>query len=134
MDKKFWLIVLLQFILSVVSGFLISKMSFLGRVGINFFYQEYAIFKVWWQTALLFFGIQFFLMILQSIAKTKLVSWVILIISIAGLVYVFIDFNNTFSYKILKEKFHVGFYLFFISTIIHCVYFLIRPKPAIRRM
>lgn len=132
MNKKFWWIVLLQFALSVLSGYLISKMSFIGRVGINVFYQEYAIFKVWWQTALLFFGIQFFLMILQLIAKTKLVSWVILILSIAGLLYTFIDFNDNFSYRILKEKFHVGFYLFFISTIIHSVYFLLVNKKSIK--
>lgn len=132
MNKKFWWIVLLQFALSVLSGYLISKMSFFGRMGIHLFYQEYAIFKVWWQTALLFFGIQFFLMILQSIAKTKLVSWVILILAIVALVYTFIDFNNTFSHKILKEKFHVGFYLFFVSTIIHCVYFLSLNKKNIK--
>lgn len=130
--KKFWLLVLSMLVLSLISGYLISKMSFIGKVGINFFYREYAIFKVWWQTAALFFGIQFTLILLQTLAKTKWISWIVLILAVAGLVITFIDFNNEFSHKILREKFHVGFYLFFIATIMHSIYFLLSDSRKIK--
>lgn len=136
--KRTQSIILLQAILSLVSGYLISKMSFIGRLGINLFHSEYKIFKSWWQTALLLFGIQMLVFGIQWFVKkrkdnkTALITSIgLLCISLLGLYATYHDFQHTFTHKLLKEKFHLGFYLFWLSWLGSCLYFLSRPTPTI---
>lgn len=117
-------IFLLQVVLSLLSGYLISKMSFIGRLGINLFYSEYTIFKSWWQTALLLFTIQLLIFGVQLFIKkrkgNKLAyrfSLGLLLIALIGLYVTYHDFQHTFSHRLLKEKFHLGFYLFWLTWI-----------------
>ncbi|WP_333660411.1 hypothetical protein [Chishuiella changwenlii] len=121
---------------SLLSGILISKMSFIGRVGITIIYNEYAILKSWWKTALLFFVIQVVLFIIFSIWQKKNVSklkqfilpMVFLIMGFGGLYYTYHDFTET-SHRLLKASFHFGFYLFWMTWFANCMYFLI-IKPT----
>ncbi len=122
-------IILLQAVLALLSGYLISKMSLIGRIGINLMYGEYAIFKSWWQTALLFFGIQLLLLGTQFFVKKRRgnklafrLSLALLVIALIGLYVSYNDFQHTFSHKLLKEKFHLGFYLFWITWIGSCLF------------
>lgn len=134
---KFYLIA--QLVLSVISGVLVSQMSFIGRMGINIAYKEYSVFKSWWQTAAIFFAIQMFLTLLQWIVKSKapanksnMVYGLLMIIALVGLYATYSDFTHTFSHKLLREKFHLGFYLFWIAWMIGNVYFLLtKPKVGI---
>lgn len=128
--KRITFLLLLQLLFSIISGFLIAQMSFIGKIGIKFFYQEYGVFRSWWKTALLLFGIQLILILLQHFLKKNWLSWALMAVAILGLVFTFNDFNNTFSYRLLKEKFHVGFYLFWLSWTLHTVYFLLYNKNA----
>ena len=57
--KNLSILSLVQVVLSLLSAVLISKMSFVGRIGVSTFYSQYAIFKVWWKTAILLFIVQF---------------------------------------------------------------------------
>ena len=50
--KNLSILTLIQALLSLVSGILISKMSFIGKIGVSTFYSQYAVFKTWWKTAL----------------------------------------------------------------------------------
>lgn len=129
--KSFKLLVCIQLLLSVASGVLISQMSFLGRLGINIAYKQYSFFKSWWQTAIVIAVIQILLTLVQRYFalkqpanKAKMFSAILLIVAIAGLYGTYHDFTTTFSHKLLKEKFHLGFYLFWLTWILGNVYFL----------
>lgn len=60
----------------------------------------------------------------QPANKAKMFSAILLVVAIAGLYGTYNDFTTTFSHKILKEKFHLGFYLFWLTWILGNVYFL----------
>ena len=129
--KNFKVLICLQLLLSVVSGVLVSKMSFLGRLGINIAYKQYSLFKTWWKTALVMAVIQILITLIQRYInqkqpanKAKMFSAILLVVAIAGLYGTYNDFTTTFSHKILKEKFHLGFYLFWLTWILGNVYFL----------
>ena len=47
--KNLSILTLIQALLSLVSGILISKMSFIGKIGGSTFYSQYAVFKTWWK-------------------------------------------------------------------------------------
>lgn len=124
---------LFQALSSVISSVLISKMSFIGRVGISTMYREYLIFKTWWKTALLLFTIQFVLILTIQLSKkispkVKIsICILLIIIGIAGTYLTYIDFTTT-NHKMMKFSFHSGFYLFWLSWFITCVYFLFFDK------
>ncbi|PZP46484.1 MAG: hypothetical protein DI598_12055 [Pseudopedobacter saltans] len=137
--KNYKILICLQLVLSIISGVLVSKMSFLGRLGINIVYKEYTLFKTWWKTAIVMAIIQVLLTLIQQYMgqkqpanKAKMFSAILLVVAIAGLYGTYNDFTTTFSHKILKEKFHLGFYLFWLTWIIGNLYFLFyRPKDEL---
>ncbi|MBV7439805.1 hypothetical protein KRX57_00050 [Weeksellaceae bacterium TAE3-ERU29] len=124
------ILVLIQSTLSLISGILVSKMSFLGKVGITLIYREYSILKVWWKVALLFFAIQLIVILVLSMIKhfynvktTRLVAVTLFILGLLGVYLTYIDFTET-SHKMLNSSFHAGFYLFWVSFFITCAYFM----------
>jgi uncharacterized membrane protein YsdA (DUF1294 family) len=136
--KSLTLLIVIQAVLMAIAAYLISKMSFIGRLGINWFYQEYSLFKSPLKTGLLLFVIQMVLLGVQWFMNKRydrkianIVSSVLLIVALLGLYATYQDFQNTFSHKILNEKFHVGFYLFWLGWLSTCFYFLfgVRPTP-----
>jgi hypothetical protein len=127
-------LILFQALLMLLAGWLVSHISWIGRVGINLMYKEYSIFKSWWKTALLFFAIQMVLLFLQNVVHKKysrsvanIASIVLLTTALIGLFATYSDFNNNFSHRILKEKFHLGFYLFWLGWISTCLYYIFSP-------
>lgn len=129
--KSLTFLVVFQALLMALAGYLISKMSFIGRLGINWFYQEYSIFKSATKSAILLFIIQMVLLFVQWLMNKRydrkianIVSSVLLIVALAGLFATYNDFQNTISHKLLNEKFHVGFYLFWLGWISTCLYFM----------
>jgi Mn2+/Fe2+ NRAMP family transporter len=124
-------LVLFQALLMAVAGYLISRMSFIGRIGINLFYKEYAVFKSAPKTAVLLFLIQGVLMLVQWLVHRRydrkianIVSVVLLVVALIGLFATYQDFQHTLSHRLLKERFHLGFYLFWIGWIGTCLYFM----------
>ena len=69
--KNVTILGLIQALLSLISGVLISKMSFIGKIGISTMYREYTIFKTWWKTALLLLVIQLVLIAVLQLFRTK---------------------------------------------------------------
>lgn len=137
-NKSLSLLVLFQVILMTIAGYLISKMSLIGRLGIDFFYSEYKVFKSAWKTALLLFVIQMVLLFVQWIVNKRydrkianIVSSILLIVALLGLFATYNDFQNTLSHKLLKEKFHLGFYIFWLGWISTSLYFMfgVRKTP-----
>ena len=69
--KNLSILTLIQALLSLVSGILISKMSFIGKIGVSTFYSQYAVFKTWWKTALILFIVQFVLLLFLQTLELK---------------------------------------------------------------
>lgn len=129
---------LLLAVISVVCGYLFHKISWVGRLGINLAYKEYTIFKSWWQSSLVVFGVYLVLfMIHYFISKDKgktrvtVINIVSMLIALAGLYYTYNDFRTDFSHRIAGERFHLGFYLFWAGWIVINLHFIMY-KPAIK--
>lgn len=137
MRKNIVILILVQFILSFISGLLLSKMSFIGKLSINLFYREYLIFKTAWKTALAIFAIQLMLIIILSLFKyltsnhfSRIIAIIALIIGAVGAYLIFIDFTTT-SHRHMKIYFHSGGYLFWINWGITCLFFIFTKKVKI---
>lgn len=133
--KRGYFTILLLAIISVISGYLISKVSWIARLGINWFYSEYTIFKSWWKSSLLVFGIYLALYLLHWMVhqkakaiNSKALNITTILFSIAGLYYTYYDFRHDFSHRVAGERFHLGFYLFWAGWIIISLHFLLQKK------
>ena len=121
--------------LSIVSGYLLSKASWIGRVGMTFFYKEYNLLKIWWQGAL---AVYLFLLILfagHSLIQTKLpkitarlLHIIALMTAITALYFTYDDFTTDISHKLLGRRFHYGFYLICIDWMLMCLFFALQKK------
>ena len=134
MKRNAFLILLLA-VLAALSGYLFSKASLVGRMGINLFYKEYKFLKVWWKGALLVFAAWMLLYLLQRMVQKKLAPIVsrfthiaAIIIALAGLYFTYSDFRHTTSHRWLGERFHLGGYLFWIGWIIISLFCLTEKK------
>lgn len=131
MKKKITILVGAQALFTILQVYLISRISLIGKVGISLFYKEYRIFRSPWKTYILFFGIQLTIILLLYFLKnrysgkiTNMAAAVLLAIALFGLLYTYNDFLHTYSHRLLKERFHLGFYLFWTGWISTCVFFL----------
>ncbi|HYK57752.1 MAG TPA: cytochrome d ubiquinol oxidase subunit II [Flavisolibacter sp.] len=125
--------------LSAVSGFLLSKASLTGRVGISLFYKEYKFLKTWWQGALVVFAVLLLVLWLLGLAernfpKRKAVLFYIttILLALAGLFFTYHDFTHTTTHRLLGERFHTGAYLFWLDWILISLFYLTKksPQPA----
>lgn len=110
--------------LSLLSGWLMSRMSWIGRVGINLFHRDYRLLKYWYKGAALVFVLLLLLYLLQSWlqrqlapSKGKAIQILAILAALAGLWLTYHDFQTDYSHHILKERFHLGVYLFWLGWI-----------------
>lgn len=135
--KKTILFLLLLALLSVISGLLMADMSWIGRVGVNLLHKEYKFMKVWWQGALVVYGVVLSLFIIHSVIHKRfgaIVSRIIhflLLLCAAGLLYLaYADFEDDFSHKLMKEHFHLGVYIVPVCWMMICVFFISKRKAS----
>ena len=136
--KKSAPFILLLAILATLSGYMLHKVSWIGRIGIKWFYSEYSIFKSWWKSSLLVFILFIVLFLLHHIinkttAQRKATIFHItgLLLSLCGLYYTYHDFRHDLSHRIAGERFHIGFYLFWIGwTVIALRFIFISKHPV----
>jgi len=128
-------LIIFQFLFSCLQAYFITRISWIGRIGIHLFYKEYKILRSGWKTAFLFFGIQLLLiLILWFIQRryaariTYIAGAVLIFLGLTGLMITYNDFQHTYTHRLLKERFHLGFYLFWIGWIATCLYFIIATK------
>ena len=136
--KKTVLFIFLLAVLSCLSGHLLSKASWVGKVGMTFFYQEYNFMKIWWQGSVAVFIMLMILFLLHLLIYRKLhiiagrlLNLVILFLVASGLYLTYDDFTNNFSHKILGRRFHYGFYLFWIEWMLICLFFIFKKKRTV---
>lgn len=140
MKNKWIILILLQVIVSLISGILLSKMSLIGRIGVSTVYTEYGFLKDWYKGFALVLLVQLLLIailwIVKRVAKYKnfsIVNLVFIILGLIGLLYTFYDFTST-SHKYMNTQFHWGGYLFWIGWFITCLFFFfarVKPKPIV---
>lgn len=131
-------LILLLALLACISGFLLSKGSWLGRVGMGIFYKDYTFLNIWWQGAAVMFILFLLLLIIHSVLQRTLslavarISHIIgFMVALAGLYLTYHDFRNDLSHRLMGERFHIGFYLFWLGWMIISISFLFRKKKAI---
>ena len=128
--------VLFLLVVSVISGYLLSEVSLVGKVGIKLFYKEYTFLKTWYKGAAAVFVVLMLLFMIQLIilrTARRNVSHIINIFCIAGaligMYFTYNDFRHTITHRWLGERFHLGAYLFWIGWIVVCVYVYIQSRP-----
>jgi hypothetical protein len=100
-------------------------------LGIATVHKEYRLLRSDWRTFLLLFSLQIVLIASLTVVRTKcprriatLVTAMLLTLGAVGLFFTFRDFIYTYTHRLLKERFHLGFYLFWIGWIGTCIFFL----------
>lgn len=136
--KRTVYLLLVLLALSALTGYLLSKASLVGRVGISLLYKEYAFLKVWWQAGLTVLIVWLVLYFLLGWAQRKLMAkvsrWVqigALLLALVGLFFTYQDFRNNLSHRWLGERFHLGGYLFWIGWILVCLFYVTNHKKAL---
>ncbi|MBL7736841.1 MAG: hypothetical protein JNL51_15390 [Chitinophagaceae bacterium] len=132
LSRKISWLIFFQAALCALATYLISRISLMGRIGIATFYKEYKFLRSPWQTYLSIIIIQLLIISLLYILhkrfsrrRTVRASAVILILSAIGLWITYYDFQHTFSHRVLRERFHLGFYLFWIGLMVTSLFFMI---------
>ncbi|MBA3830191.1 MAG: cytochrome d ubiquinol oxidase subunit II [Taibaiella sp.] len=134
MRPRSFLIITLA-LLSIFVGHLLSKASWVTRVGMTFFYKEYNFLKIWWQGAIAVFVVWMLVMMAHSIIhrrfalpKARLISFLVLLLACAGLYATYTDFHNNLAHRLLGKRFHTGFYLFWGGWMIISLFYLFQKK------
>ena len=120
-------------VLSVVAGYLLSKVSIVGRMGMKIFYKEYLFLRSWWKDTLLLFVVLIILFVVQDYLKQKL-PWnrsnkifvISVVLALAGLYISYDDFRHTISHHLLGERFHIGVYLFWVGWMVTSLYYIVQ--------
>ena len=106
-----------------------------GRIGIDLFYKQYKFLKIWWQGALTVLVVWLLLLFLQGIIQKKLqkqksllLHSLIIVLALTGLYFTYYDFQHTLTHRWLKERFHIGAYLFWIGWIFISSFYLVQKK------
>ena len=64
----------------------------------------------------------------MSLSSAKKVAWILLLVGILGVGATYWDFSHT-MHKVMKAKFHFGFYLFWLGWAVSCLYFISVKRP-----
>lgn len=126
------ILILAQAAQTLLATYFISKISLIGKIGIVLFYKQYKLLRSGWKTFLLFFGLQLLIIGLlwymqqkRGSRKTIFTATVFIMLALIGLITTYYDFQYTYAHRLLKERFHLGFYLFWIGWMASCIYFIV---------
>jgi len=135
--KKQLVLVLFLFILACVSGYLMSHPSLVGRLGMDVFYKQYRFLKTWWKGASLVFIIWMVFLLLQGLirkklkeGKAKLFQVLMILLALTGLYLSWSDFHDSTTHRWLKDRFHIGVYLFWIGWLLISINYLLEKKDS----
>ncbi len=124
--------------LSLLSGYLMSKASWVGKLGISLFYKQYNFLKIWWQGALIVFAGLLILFIITALAQKTLkplsatvANIASFLLALGGMYFTYTDFRHDISHRLLGEPFHIGVYLFWIGWISISLFYLFSKKKLV---
>ncbi len=122
--------------IACASGYLMSKLTGIGKIGITLMHREYQFLKIWWEGAIaVFLGLSVLFLLNSLFYKifpyilAKFLDLVLLATAIYSLYVTYTDFHLDVSHRLLGERFHLGTYLFFVGWILICFFFLFKSKP-----
>jgi len=55
-----------------------------------------------------------------------IITSILLVLGAIGLFVTFRDFLYTYTHRLLKERFHTGFYVFWVGWVATCLFFIVR--------
>ena len=132
--KRYLPLITILALLSLISGYMLSRMSFLARTAISVFkkkYYYYSFMKIWWKGALFNFTILALLLVLQIWLQSKLnkqkaflMNLACLVLAVLGLYFTYKDFRADLSHRLAGERLHLGFYLFWIAWMCISIFML----------
>lgn len=132
--KRYLPLITILALLSLISGYMLSRMSFLARTAISVFkkkYYYYSFMKIWWKGALFNFTILALLLVLQIWLQSKLnkqkaflMNLACLVLAVLGLYFTYKDFRTDLSHRLAGERLHLGFYLFWIAWMCISIFML----------
>lgn len=135
--KRSFSFILYLLALSVLAGYMLSKVSLLGRAGISIFYKEYKFLKVWWQGGSVVFVLLLVLYGIQSIIYTRANKLIArgaqvtaLFLAFTGLILSYNDFRDDLSHRWLGERFHIGVYCFWVGWLSISIFLLVQKKKG----
>ncbi len=135
--RRTWILALFLLGLACLSGWLMQKPSLIGRVGISLLYKEYQFLRTWWKTAALETGLYFLILLLLEWLRTRLAPTpyrillsLLFLAGLAGFYLTWNDFHDTSTHRWLKERFHMGAYLFWIGFLALPVFYFFQPGNA----
>ena len=119
--------------LAALSGWLLSHLSLLGRVGVSIAYREYRFLKTWWMGAGLVLAVWLAVywmhnMVLQRWPRRRKTHLVTLVLAVLGLYATYADFRGDLAHRWLGERFHLGAYLFWVGLMLVSLRFWLWPK------
>jgi threonine/homoserine efflux transporter RhtA len=133
--KRYPLLLALLVALAALSGWLMSHLNVIGRIGVNWIHQEYKFLKVWWQGGGLVLAVWLVLLAIhalfqsgKNIARARIAHGTSLFLAIVGLWFTYQDFRTDFTHRIIGERFHLGAYLFWIGWMLIALFFLTAQK------
>ena len=136
--KRICFFVVFLVALASLSGYLMSKASFIGRIGMTYVYKEYRFLKTWWQGALAVFVVWMILLIIQVIVENKLsktaattIHVIFILLALLGLYFTYSDFQHSTSHRWLKEKFHIGAYLFWLGWVVISTFCIVQKRAGL---
>ena len=136
--KRVSFLVIVLAALAWLSGYLMSRASFVGRLGMTYIYKEYRFLKTWWKGAVAVFVVWMIVLAIQAIvekklpkAKATIIHVIFILLALVGLYLTYSDFQNSTSHRWLKEKFHIGAYLFWLGWIIISAFSIVQKKEDI---
>src|SRR6476620_10210523 len=113
--RKWIPVLLVILIVSMTSGFLMSRPSLSGRLGINLVYTEYKFLRTWRKGALAVMLVLSIFTLAQGLAQSRLpqrkaalVHGLMILLALAGLYFTWSDFTNTMTHRWLGSRFHIG--------------------------
>ncbi len=140
LKRNYVLVISLAFF-SLISGYLLSAISLVGKAGISLFYTQYQFLRTWWKGALLVFIVWMVLCIVQSVlfknvskTSSNIILTISLFIAIAGIYFSYSDFRHTLSHRWLGERFHLGVYLFWLGWIAITIFLATKKETLTTRI
>jgi hypothetical protein len=125
-------------LLATASGYLMSKVSWVGKVGITFFHKGYNLLKIWWQGAIAVFLVFLVLFLIHDFANrrlpgmtSRLLHIFILLLTITGFYFTYDDFSTDITHRLLGHHFHYGFYLIWVGWIMICLFFTFKKRSIV---
>lgn len=137
MKRNYSLLAFILICLSLLSGNLTAGVSWVGKIGISFFYRQFSFFQSWWQSSLVCLalmliigGLLYFLDRSLAGFKRKVALIVSFLVFLAGLYFTFRNFRTDLSHRWLGERFHVGIYLYWMGFSIISLFFALTEKKT----